>query len=163
VYDLRRRHDHRPRTITDLRATVTDQAPMSGPTVLAAGSSGFVQLVRGARTHRALDAKFVPTGPIPDATSHHTSWSSHIAWAVQRSDARLGQHIWELFVSPCFLGGAPLEIPPAHTSSEAAARTWLTVLSQAWLRMVDATSPATNADTASKARQDIARLTTPQE
>jgi hypothetical protein len=110
---------------------------MSDPTVLAAGSVGFVQLVRGARTHRALDAKFVPTGPIPDAISHHTSWSSHIAWAVQRRDAQLAQHIWDLFVNPCFLGGAPLEIPPAHTSGEAAARTWLTVLSQAWLRLVD--------------------------
>jgi hypothetical protein len=119
-------------TITRLRCTVTDQAPMSDPTVLATGTVGFVQLVRGARTHRALDAKFVPTGPIPDNISHHTSWSSHIAWAVQRNQNR-----WELFVNPCFLGGAPIEIPPAHTIGEAAARTWLTVLSQAWLRLVD--------------------------
>jgi hypothetical protein len=158
VYDLR--HDDLPPTITELRATVTDQAPISDPTVLAVGAVGFVQLVRGAHSYRALDAKFVPTGPIPDTISHHTSWSSHIAWAVQRWDSRLGQQIWDLFVNPCFLGRAPLEIPPAHTSGEAAARTWLTVLSQAWLRLVDANLP-TDVETAASARHDIARLTTP--
>lgn len=153
MYDPR--HDDPLRTITQLRATVTDHAATSAPTVLAAGAVGFVQLVRGARTHRALDAKFVPTGPIPDVISHHTTWSSHIAWAVQRGDTRLGQHTWDLFVSPCFLGGAPLEIAPAHTSGEASARSWLTLLSQAWLRLVDANLPPSIA-TATTARHDIA-------
>lgn len=136
MHDLR--YDDPLHTITELRSTVTDQAPMAHPTVLATGTVGFVQLVRGARTHRALDAKFIPTGPIPDTISHHTSWSSHIAWAVQRNQTRPGHHMWELFINPCFLGGAPLEIPPAHTIGEAAARSWLTVLSEAWMRLLEA-------------------------
>ena len=151
--DELRYHDPLP-TITRLRCTVTDQAPMSDPTVLATGTLGFVQLVRGARTHRALDAKFVPTGPIPDTVTHHTSWSSHIAWAVQRNQSRHGHNTWELFVNPCFLGGAPLEIPSAHTIGEAAARSWLALLSQAWMRLVDA-SMSTTVVTATGARNPV--------
>jgi hypothetical protein len=120
-----------------LRGTIGRQAPMSEPVILAAGAAGFVQLVRGARTRRALDAKFVPTGPVSERISRYTWWSSHIAWAMQRPEARSGQHTWDLYANPCFLGGAPLELPPAQVSGEAAARAWLGVLSQAWLRLVD--------------------------
>ena len=65
-----------------LRANITRRAPMTEPTILAA--TGFVQLVRGERSRPALDAKFVSTGPVSEKISQHTSWSSHIAWAVQR-------------------------------------------------------------------------------
>src|SRR5260370_1096585 len=122
----------------ELRAAITDKASMSEPTVLASGAAGFVQLVRGARTRRALDAKFVPTGPIPEKVTHLTSWSSHIAWAVQCTETRRSHQAWDLFLSPCFLGGDPLQIPPAHTAHEATARAWLTLLSAAWLRLLAA-------------------------
>jgi hypothetical protein len=80
----------------------------------------------------------VPTGPVPETITHLTSWSSHIAWAVQRPHIGRSHLAWDLFLSPCFLGGDPLDIPPAHTTNEAAARAWLTVISESWLRLVDA-------------------------
>ena len=37
---------------------------MTEPTILATGAAGFVQLVRGARSRPALNAEFLPTGPV---------------------------------------------------------------------------------------------------
>jgi hypothetical protein len=108
---------------------------MTEPTILAA--TGFVQLVRGARSRPALDAKFVSTGPVSEKISQHISWSSHIAWAVQRPESHRGEQTWELYANPCFLGGGAVEIPPLHATGEAAATRWLRFLSEAWLRLVD--------------------------
>jgi len=110
---------------------------MSQPIILAVGPSGFVQLVRGLRSQPALDAKFVPTGPVAARVSELTAWSSHIAWTVKRADIPRGDDVWEIFINPWFLRRGAVQIPPVQATGERAAREWVRFLSQSWLQLID--------------------------
>jgi hypothetical protein len=102
------------------------------PIVLASSPAGRVELIRGRRSRPALDVKFVPAHPAVDR--HSDRWTSYIAWA-DKDDAH---DRWHIGVTPDFVTRDELQhLPALQANSESAARAWLELLGQTWLRLVD--------------------------
>ena len=105
---------------------------MAEPIVLASSLAGRVELIRGRRSRPALDVKFVPAHSAVDLDSG--SWISYIAWA-DKDDVH---DRWHIGVTPDFVTRDELQhLPTLQANSESAARAWLVLLGQTWLRLVD--------------------------
>ena len=105
---------------------------MAEPIVLASSPAGRVELIRGRRSRPALDVKFVPAQSAVDLDSG--SWISYIAWA-DKDDVH---DRWHIGVTPDFVTRDELQhLPALQATGETAARAWLVLLGQTWLRLVD--------------------------